>query len=87
MAQLLRALSCRDPKFRSQYLYGSSQLSVVHVLGCQMPTSDLCGNCTHMVHIILVGKISCIYIVINRSLMCMADKLITVFKTCYEGIR
>lgn len=63
------------------------QLTTVHVLGCQMPTSGLCENCTHMVHIILIGKISCTYIFIHRSLMYMADKLITVFKACHEGIK
>lgn len=65
MAQLLRALSCREPRFRPQPLYGDSQLSVTHVRGYQMPFSGCCGHCTHLVHIILVGKVSYIHIFIN----------------------
>lgn len=64
MAQLLRALSNRNSRFGTQYLSGGSQLSVTHVPGDQIPLMASV-NCTHMVHITLVGKISYIYSFIN----------------------
>lgn len=84
MTQLLRALSCRDPRFRSQPLHGDSQLSVTHIPGDQMTFLPSVGT-AHGDYNICRQNFK--YLYIYKSLICMADKLITNFKTYHEGIK